>query len=508
MVWVQRVVTLMALLAVAVSIAPTERAWACSCAEPTIDELTEREPDAAVVRIRRIDQDGGTSGVGEVQDVLHGPSMPDQVPLSLDDGGSCLPWVAVGDVAVLGLVPDGRSWRTLECGMMHPATGLEPVAVDPAASGEAAVLVAGRLPGADLIVLDDHLRVLSATELEGVRSGLSRCADDLLLSTGGPDGGSSLVRVGLPGLDVLAERSLSDDPDAEVEVLEAACEPDRVDVLTRTWGADLELHLRRDVFGVDDLIELPTAEDAAFVGDELLLLRQTDDGNAQLLRHDVSDGSTMTVEEWEAMSVYELDVAPDGENVLIRGYGDEPLLLVFDLAAGTERSRSTGWWQPVSDPWLSDGRFVQIDENSGGIGDSAGLASHRIVDLDLVTTASLEPSPGWNAVAGRGSLVRVAGDRLTVHGAAGEWVRTAIVPWAGGVYDAIVVGQIVPGEEQPEAVLPTVDDDVARAAAIDRGLIAAATTTRRLGPALAVALFLALAVVGAVLVFRRRRAAS
>ncbi len=508
MAWVQRVVTMAALVAVAATIAPTERAWACSCAEPTIDELTEREPDAAVVRIRRIDQDGGTSGVGEVQDVLRGPSMPDQVPLSLDDGGSCLPWVAVGDVAVLALVPDGRSWQTLECGLMHPATGLEPVAVDPAASGPAAVLVTGRLPGADLIALDEHLRVLAAAELEGVRSGLSRCGDDLLVSTGRPEGGSSLVRVVLPGLDVLSERSLSEGPDVEVEVLEATCDADRVDVLTRTWGADVELHLRRDVFGSDDRIELPTAEDAAFIEDEVLLLRQTADGDAELLRHSVSDGSTGTVERWGSMSVYEFDVAPDGAHALIRGFGDEPVLLVFDLASGTERSRSTGWWQPISDPWLSDDRFVQIDENSGGIGDSAGLASHRIVDLDLVTTSSLEPTPGWNAVAGEGNLVRVAGDRFTVHDAAGRWVRTAIVPWAGGVYDAIVLGSVAPGAEQPDEVLPPVDDDVARAAALDRGLIAVATTTRSFAPVLAVALLVALGAVGAVLVLRRRRAGS
>jgi hypothetical protein len=177
-------VAFVALFAVAATLAPTERAWACSCAEPTIDELTEREPDAAVVRIRRIDQDGGTSGVGEVQEVLHGPAMPDQVPLALDAGGSCLPWLAVGDVAVLALVPDGRSWRTLECGRMHPATGLEPVTVDPAASGQVAVLVTGRLPGADLVALDERLRVLATAGLDGVRSGLSRCGDDLLVPTG------------------------------------------------------------------------------------------------------------------------------------------------------------------------------------------------------------------------------------------------------------------------------------------------------------------------------------
>jgi hypothetical protein len=238
----------------------------------------------------------------------------------------------------------------------------------------------------------------------------------------------------------------------------------------------------------------------------VLLLTQTPDGDAQLLRHHVGDASTRTVRERETMSAYELVVAPDGEHTLIRGYGDESLLLVVDLTSGEERSRSTGWWQPVSDPWLSVDRLVQVDENSGGIGDSTGLAAHRIVDLDLdlATMASLEPMPGWNLVAGQGSVLRVAGDRLAVLDGVGERVRTAQYPWAGGVYDAILLGWIAPGDEQPDEELPAVDDDVARAAAIDRGLIAVATTTRSFGPALAIALLVAVGAVVAVVVLRRR----
>jgi hypothetical protein len=57
---------------------------------------------------------------------------------------------------VLTFVPDGNGWRTLECGMLDPTTGLEPVAADLAAVGPAALVVFGGLPGAELVALDDR----------------------------------------------------------------------------------------------------------------------------------------------------------------------------------------------------------------------------------------------------------------------------------------------------------------------------------------------------------------
>jgi hypothetical protein len=47
------------------------------------------------------------------------------LPLALDDGGSCLPWVAVSDVAVLTSVPDVDGWWSLESGRMDPTTPRE-----------------------------------------------------------------------------------------------------------------------------------------------------------------------------------------------------------------------------------------------------------------------------------------------------------------------------------------------------------------------------------------------
>src|SRR5680860_97528 len=97
----RQLVTLVALVAALTALAPASPAAACSCAAPDLEALLEREPDAAVARVRRIDPEGGSAGVGFVEEVLHGPELPDQLPLALDDGASCQPWVAVGEVAVL-----------------------------------------------------------------------------------------------------------------------------------------------------------------------------------------------------------------------------------------------------------------------------------------------------------------------------------------------------------------------------------------------------------------------
>lgn len=156
----ERFVGLVGAVLLMVALIPASPAFACSCVEPTIPEISAREAEASVARIRRVD-DGGSWGLGRVLEVLHGPQLPAEVSLELDNGGSCLPWVAVGDIAVLAFVPDGNGWRTLECGKLDPTTGLESVTVDPAAVGPAALVVFGGLPGVELVAVDDHLRVLS-----------------------------------------------------------------------------------------------------------------------------------------------------------------------------------------------------------------------------------------------------------------------------------------------------------------------------------------------------------
>lgn len=463
-----RVVVMVALAIVMVGLVPTERAWACSCAEPTVEEVVDREPAAAVVRVRRIDPDGGTSGVAEVREVLHGPEMPAQLPLALDDGGSCLPWLAVGDVAVLTFVPDDDGWRTLECGRLDPRVGLEPLDVDTQAAGPVAVVVAGRLPGADLLALDARLRVLGVADVGGASHEMEPCADDLLVPTRGPEGELSMLLVALPDLEIVDRRELSTGASMDVELLSVACVGERVDVITRSWTETQEIWLHEDVFAADRRVRLPSAEDAAFVDDDVLLLRTGASGeDAEVVRRARGRNDGQRVVTFPGTTGHELLVAPDGRHAAVRGFGqEEPVLVVVDLAEGREVGRSAGWWQPVHRPWIGPDLLLLLNENSGGIGDSTGLADHRIVDPRLDTVAVLESSPAWTTASGHDHVVQVDGDSLVVRDAAGERIRTASVPWAAGVYDALGLGTVeADARETPEADLPTVDPAVARAAA-------------------------------------------
>lgn len=502
-----RVTALFAIAAAVVALSPPERAWACSCAEQTVDEILERDPQAAVVRVRRIDEDGGASGVGHVEEVLHGPEMPAQLPLALDDGGSCLPWVAVSDVAVLTFVPDGGGWRTLECGRLAPTTGLDPVVADPSAAGPVAAVVAGSFPGAGIVALDDHLRVLATGDLDGVGPQLQACGEDLLTSTVGANGGTSLVLLGLPGLEPLDERPLSTDAESEVQVLGASCDAGRVDVLTAAWGGDLRrLELRQDVFGDDRSVELPAAEDAAFVGGDVLLLEHAPSGDgAELARYEVATGTTRTLLALDGITGYEVSVAPDGEHALVRGSADEPLLLVVELDAEREVARSTGWWQPVARPWLGAARILQVDEDAGGVGDT-GLAEYRVVDLRLTAVAALEPTPAWNTAAADHGIVQVDGGRITVLDGSGAPIRSTAQPWSAGAHDAVLLGAVTPGGEVHAADLPAADPAVARAATMDHFAAAARTAVTSFGPLIgATAAALAALSVTVVLLARRRR---
>lgn len=495
-----------AVAVVAFSLVPTDRAWACSCAQSTLEEVLEREPDAAVVRVRRIDSDGGSSGVGQVQEVLHGPEMPEQLPLALDDGASCLPWIPVSDVAVLTFVPGRDGWRTLECGLLDPTVGVDPVTVDSEAAGPVAVVVAGRFPDADLVALDDELRVMAVGALGGVGHGMEPCGDDLVVPTAGPEGETSLALVDLADLGLVDERLLSAGSERDIELLAVSCDAGEVDVLTASWGETRRIWLHEDVFGADRQVELPSADDAAFVGDDVLLLRNlSSDAGAALVRYGRGTGAGRTLVTLEGLRGNEVSIAPDGGHALVRGFDEDPVLVVVDLSEGREVARSTGWWQPVPRPWLRADRFLQLDENSGGIGDSTGLAQYRIVDLRLEPIATLDPTPARSTASGYDRIAQVDGDSLDITDAAGDRLRSTTARWAAGVHDTLVVGPITAASsEMAAAELPAVDPTVARAARSDLRSATIMSFVTALGPATGITL-IALAALALSTAFVLRR---
>jgi hypothetical protein len=425
------------------ALVPAAPAFACSCAEPTIPEISSRNVDATVARIRRVD-DGGSQGIGQVLEVLHGPLLPAEVPLELDTGASCLPWVAVGDIAVLTFVPDGNGWRTLECGMLDPTTGLEPVAADLAAVGPAALVVFGGLPGAELVALDDRLRVLSVGRSPVHPQRVEPCGEDLLVFGHDEQGRGVAALLELPSFEERASYLPVSDPEAGSEHRDASCRSDgRVDLLVQSWSEQSDLQLHRDVFGEPSTLPLPRSESAAFVGDRVALLQPAASGEGPLTvaLFDPSTGDRSDVLEHRAAG-YEIIVAPDERHALVRGHDAGPSLLVVDLASGHEVSESQGWWQPTQRPWVRADRILQVDEDSGGM-DGTGVPQYRLVDLSLQQVVALPPIAVRTIAAAEGSVVVITSDGLVVLDAEAQPVQTLEEPWPIGASGALPLRPIV-----------------------------------------------------------------
>jgi hypothetical protein len=484
---------------------PAAPAAACSCAEATIASISQRDPGAAVARIRRVDEGGG-QGLGQVLEVLHGPRLPDEVALAMDTGASCLPWVPVGEVAVVAFEPGFDGWKTMACGMLDPATGLEPVAVDPVAVGPAAVVVFGRIPGAELVALDDHLRVVSVGRFPTHLERAEKCGEDLLVLGRDDEGRAVAALLALPTFAQLARYAPSTDPDDGLELRDARCHPDgTVDLLARTWAPQAELQLHRDVFGDVAVSTLPGAGFSAFVGDAVALLETAPGGRgpSALSIIDVETGELTPVLEHRAAGD-EISVAPDGRHALVRGYDDQPLLLVIDLTTSRVVGESRGWWQPTQRPWMGTDRILLVDEDSGGMSGS-GAQRFRVVDLSLQEVAALPTIAARTIGAFDGTIVATVSDGLTVLDAEARPFRALDELWLTGVAGALQLGPIVAAPDVVLAanVTPTPESaaDAPEATALRSGSGLAAAFGRWHFAALA-----ALAVLAATLLVRRRGA--
>ncbi|MFA9445826.1 hypothetical protein [Egicoccus sp. AB-alg6-2] len=444
----------LAVLAVVLAtLVPVGPARACSCAEMTLQDVAQRDPGAAVARIRRID-DGGSTGVGRVLEVLRGPELPDEVPLALDSGASCLPWVSVGGVAVLALTPERGGWRTMECGLLDPTTGLEPVSIDPEAEGPVAMVAYGSLPGAGLVALDDRLRVLGVGPDQPSLARAEACGE-LLLAIGHDDTGRTVVtRHDLPSFAQTAQYLPSADVEASIEFQDDACRADgRVDLLLRVWDDQMAVQLHEDVFGDPAVLALPNSGAAAFAGDEVAFLQPGgwSDGPFSLHTLDPATGQRRRVIEHPSGG-HEILVSPDGGHALVRGFDDQPLVLAVELATGAVVGESRGWWQPVSQPWVGSDRILLQDEDRGGMSGS-GIPSFRLVDLSLTEVAPL-PDLGVRTIrAGDGTVVAVTSDALVVLDEDAAPLRTTEQPWLIGVWGTASLGQV---HHDHDAKLPPV----------------------------------------------------
>lgn len=435
-------------------------AFACSCAEPTVAGLVGRNPQVAIALVRRIDRDGGSAGVGFVERTLRG-ELPPQIPLHLDDGGSCRPYLGVGQIATLSFEPAGGSWRTLDCGMLAAgptfAGAYGDLQVDPDARGDPVVALATALPGTEVVLLDGELRVLATAALPDL-VGLETCGDALLVTTSSGDEGS-VVLLSLPDLEPVAERPLR-----RVErLLDTRCAADgTVTAVTMRERAQRTLWLYPNLFRGRPR-ELPQADEAVITGDDLLLLRGDNDGRRSVLSvHEIDSGATTERRAFDGLAAYSISASPDGEHVALRGYAEEPALLILHADTGAIAGRARGHWMPPDeDSWLGDDRLLLVNENRG-MGDLPEGA--RVVDLQLGEVARLPALPPPHLIAGHGAVAAVNGAELAVATAEGL-LRTSADPRTAAAFDVAVLGEVSPAEDgavAPPLPEPTVPEPAGR----------------------------------------------
>src|SRR5690606_32585651 len=131
-----------------------------------VDEALEADhyESSAEVIVRRIDGGADIHGAVEAIEVVAGDG-PDTLPVTFDNRGSCHPPFAPGRVVALPANTTGGTTVVEEASELSDDSVLAhlhgPLEPDPDADGVPAVVIAGRMPGADLAVLDQQLRVIT-----------------------------------------------------------------------------------------------------------------------------------------------------------------------------------------------------------------------------------------------------------------------------------------------------------------------------------------------------------
>jgi hypothetical protein len=224
----------------------------------------------------------------------------------------------------------------------------------------------------------------------------------------------------------------------------------------------LEVQLHFDVFGGASTTVLPDTAEAAFAGDQVVVLQPAwvSDAPLRVSLVDRTGRDPQLLLEHPAQG-YGVTVSPDGRHALVRGYDDDGLLLVVNLTTGEVVAESHSWWYPTPRrPWVGPDRILEIDEDSGGM-DGSGIADHRVVDLSLAEVSTLPPLPMATIGAFDGAIVIANSDGLTVLDEAGEPIRTLAAPWVAGAWEALLLRPVASDPDADLLVaasrLPAVD---------------------------------------------------
>ncbi|MBW3658293.1 MAG: hypothetical protein KY457_06620 [Actinobacteria bacterium] len=481
------VAVVLAVTGVLVAVPP---ASACSCAPATIEDVVAREPGAVAGLVRRVD-DGSVREAGTLAVLaeLHG-ELPDVVSVRLDDGASCRPMVAPRQIAALTFRPEGGGWAAVDCGMLDLGTSLArvggDVAPDPEATGPPALVVAGSFPGASLVAVDAELRVLGVADVEGWIDRVVRCGDEVV-DIRMEDVTAVVERRSLPDLTVVATLRL-DRPEGW-QLLAVRCDDaGRLQTVAATPAGDATV-VTPDLLGAPAItFSGPSAGGATFVDDQVWLMAGDNDARtSRIVTVDLGTGAVATRRSFRGLAGSDLSASPDGRFVTVRGFAEEPVLLVLDAASATPVGEAAGSWMPVGHGWLGPDRLLLQDESRQ---DGADMRL-RVVDERLrVVEETTVPAGSPMALAGD-AVVLGGGSELTVRRPDGSLHASPDLRLIGAS-QAVALGEVRGPDEELAAPAPVDELPDGDAGTRPAWQLTAATLAT-------------VAVLGALVVLRRRR---
>lgn len=468
-------------------------AAACSCAEATLEDMVARHPDVAVALVRRVDEGAVRSaGTLAVLEELHG-DLPATVAVQLDDGASCRPMLAPRQIAALTFRPTGDGWTAVDCGMLELGAALATLggdlAPDPDATGPPALVAAGSFPGADLVALDARLLVLGVADVGGWIDRLVRCGDEVV-SVRIEDVTVVVERRSVPDLAVVATLRL-DRPDGW-QLLAVRCDDaGRLQTVAADAAGDATV-VTPDLLGDPTTsILAPVADGATFVDDQVWLMAGGNDGRtARIHTVDLGTGVVGTRRSFQGLAGHDLSASPDGRYVTVRGFAEEPVLLVLDTASATPVGEAIGWWMPVAGGWLGPDRLLLQDESR----EQGAPVRVRVVDERLRVVEEATAPAGWPMALAGDALLFGGGTELTVRRADGSLHASRDLRLIGAT-QAVALGEVRGPEEELVAPSPVPGPpDAADVRGTPAWQLAAATIAT-------------VGVVAALVVLRRRRGA-
>lgn len=180
--------------------------------------------------------------------------------------------------------------------------------------------------------------------------------------------------------------------------------------------------------------------DAALAGNAVLLLRSDADGRrSSLSAQDLATGKATPLQTFEGVDAYSVDVSPDASHAFVRGYGDESLLMMLNLATGAIVGRSGGpWMPPEDDGWLDHNRLLLVDEERELGAPPTGA---RVVNLSLAEVGQLPAVAAGHLVAGNGMVAAVGGAELAIA-STGRSARVSDDIRTATAFDAALLGRV------------------------------------------------------------------